>query len=210
MILENNSLITAIEENNLEEVRTILVQQPNFVSKDALFCAARQGNLEILRYFVEYSRISLNEFDDVHRNVLHYGAESGNLELFKYLVEKCGMDPLCGDKNLVTPWDLVHNRYTEIEKYLQERYGNKYEDYYRNPVRTGFFPDPSICRVGEDYYMVNSSFIFFPCIPISHSRDLIHWNIIGHAITEAKWAGIDKLEGGRGSSLQKGWLLLPS
>ena len=198
MILENNSLITAIEENNLEEVRTILVQQPNFVSKDALFCAARQGNLEILRYFVEYSRISLNEFDDVHRNVLHYGAESGNLELFKYLVEKCGMDPLCGDKNLVTPWDLVHNRYTEIEKYLQERYGNKYEDYYRNPVRTGFFPDPSICRVGEDYYMVNSSFIFFPCIPISHSRDLIHWNIIGHAITEAKWAGIDKLEGGRG------------
>ena len=108
MILENNSLITAIEENNLEEVRTILVQQPNFVSKDALFCAARQGNLEILRYFVEYSRISLNEFDDVHRNVLHYGAESGNLELFKYLVEKCGMDPLCGDKNLVTPWDLVH------------------------------------------------------------------------------------------------------
>ena len=61
MILENNSLITAIEENNLEEVRTILVEQPTLVSKEALFCASRQGNLEILRYLVEYSRISLNE-----------------------------------------------------------------------------------------------------------------------------------------------------
>ena len=46
--------------------------------------------------------------------------------------------------------------------------------------------------------MVNSSFIFFPCIPISHSRDLIHWEIIGHAITNPEWAHLDELEGGRG------------
>ena len=60
------------------------------------------------------------------------------------------------------------------------------------------FPDPSIVRVGKDYYMVNSSFIFFPCIPISHSKDLIHWEIIGHAVTEPEWASLDELEGGRG------------
>lgn len=46
--------------------------------------------------------------------------------------------------------------------------------------------------------MVNSSFIFYPCIPVSHSKDLIHWKIIGYAITEPEWAALDDLEGGRG------------
>ena len=52
---------------------------------------------------------------------------------------------------------------------------------YHNPVQRGFFPDPSVIRVGDDYYMVNSSFQYFPAIPISHSRDMVHWHIIGHA-----------------------------
>ena len=46
----------------------------------------------------------------------------------------------------------------------------------KNPVLSGFYPDPSICRVGEDYYMVNSSFAYFPGIPVFHSRDLAHWS----------------------------------
>ena len=45
---------------------------------------------------------------------------------------------------------------------------------YRNPVIPGFHPDPSICRVGEDYYVVTSSFEYFPRVPIYHSRDLTH------------------------------------
>ncbi len=45
---------------------------------------------------------------------------------------------------------------------------------YRNPVQRGFFPDPSVIRVGDDFYMVNSSFQYFPAIPISHSRDMVH------------------------------------
>ena len=53
-------------------------------------------------------------------------------------------------------------------------------------------------QVEDDYYMVNSSFIFYPCIPVSHSKDLIHWKIIGYAITEPEWAALDDLEGGRG------------
>ena len=167
-------------------------------SKEALFEAARLGDFDRLKYLVEYSKVSLNECDDSHRNVLHYAAESDNEDAFKYLVERCGMDPLAGDADLVTPWDIVHGQRTEIEKYLEGRYGHKYEDFYHNPVKTGFYPDPSIVRVGSDYYMVNSSFIFFPCIPISHSVDLIHWEIIGHAITDRKWAYLDELEGGRG------------
>jgi xylan 1,4-beta-xylosidase len=54
---------------------------------------------------------------------------------------------------------------------------------YANPVRRGFYPDPSVIRVGVDYYMVNSTFQYFPAVVISHSRDLVHWETIGHAIT---------------------------
>ena len=51
---------------------------------------------------------------------------------------------------------------------------------YVNPVISGFFPDPSVVRVGSDYYCVNSTFEYFPAIFISHSKDLIHWKQIGH------------------------------
>jgi len=53
---------------------------------------------------------------------------------------------------------------------------------YRNPILPGFHPDPSIVRVGADYYLVNSSFAFYPGLPIYHSRDLVHWTQIGDAI----------------------------
>jgi len=54
---------------------------------------------------------------------------------------------------------------------------------YHNPILTGCYPDPSICRAGEDYYIVSSSFEFFPGVPVSHSKDLVHWEQIGHCIT---------------------------
>jgi xylan 1,4-beta-xylosidase len=53
---------------------------------------------------------------------------------------------------------------------------------YRNPILPGFHPDPSICRVGDDFYLVNSSFAYFPGIPIYHSRDLARWEQIGNAL----------------------------
>ncbi len=54
---------------------------------------------------------------------------------------------------------------------------------YRNPVIPGTHPDPSVCRVGEDYYLCTSTFACFPAAPIFHSRDMIHWRPIGHALT---------------------------
>lgn len=57
------------------------------------------------------------------------------------------------------------------------------EKTFQNPLRSGFYPDPSICRVGDDYYMVTSSFVYFPGLPIFHSKDLIHWEQIGHGIS---------------------------
>ncbi|MGV9602874.1 glycoside hydrolase family 43 protein [Streptomyces sp. NPDC003631] len=53
---------------------------------------------------------------------------------------------------------------------------------YANPVIGGFHPDPSVCRVGEDYYAVCSSFEYFPGIPLFHSRDLVHWRQIGNVL----------------------------
>lgn len=54
---------------------------------------------------------------------------------------------------------------------------------YQNPVLTGFYPDPSICRCGERFYMVCSSFQFFPGVPLFESTDLINWQQIGHVLT---------------------------
>jgi xylan 1,4-beta-xylosidase len=51
-----------------------------------------------------------------------------------------------------------------------------------NPVVPGFHPDPSVCRVGEDYYLVCSSFEYFPGVPVFHSRDLVHWTQIGNVL----------------------------
>ncbi|MFN3945825.1 MAG: family 43 glycosylhydrolase [Allosphingosinicella sp.] len=53
---------------------------------------------------------------------------------------------------------------------------------YRNPVLAGFYPDPSITRVGEDYYLVTSTFGYFPGLPVFRSRDLVNWTQIGNAI----------------------------
>nr|WP_229521405.1 family 43 glycosylhydrolase [Paenibacillus monticola] len=50
---------------------------------------------------------------------------------------------------------------------------------YANPILPGFYPDPSITRAGDDYYLVCSSFEYFPGVPLFHSRDLIHWTPIG-------------------------------
>ncbi len=69
---------------------------------------------------------------------------------------------------------------------------------YRNPVQRGFFPDPSIIRVGEDYYMVNSSFQYFPAIPISRSKDLVHWELVGHAINNSEWLDLSSTLDSRG------------
>ncbi len=51
-----------------------------------------------------------------------------------------------------------------------------------NPVIPGFNPDPSVCRVGDDYYLVTSTFEYFPGVPVYHSKDLINWTLIGHAV----------------------------
>ena len=54
--------------------------------------------------------------------------------------------------------------------------------HYSNPILPGYSPDPSICRAGEDFYLVTSTFAYFPGLPVYHSRDLVNWKIVGHAL----------------------------
>lgn len=56
------------------------------------------------------------------------------------------------------------------------------EDEFYTPILQGCYPDPSIVRKGDDYFMVTSSFVMFPGVPIFHSKDLVNWKQIGHVL----------------------------
>jgi xylan 1,4-beta-xylosidase len=59
------------------------------------------------------------------------------------------------------------------------------------PVLPGCYPDPSVCRVGGDFYLVNSSFEYFPALPVHHSRDLVHWRQVGHVLDRPDQVSLD-------------------
>ena len=169
------------------------------------FNAAKTGETAVVMEMIDRS-FNTEDCDEEGNSLLHYAVEGGSLELIKYLVEQCAMDPTWANLHMVTPYDLAavlagqDPSKAEIRDYFQQVCGFSDQECYRNPVCRGMHADPSIVRVGEDYYMVNSSFVYFPCIPISHSKDLVHWEVIGHAVTDRKWAEehLGGLEGGRG------------
>jgi xylan 1,4-beta-xylosidase len=69
---------------------------------------------------------------------------------------------------------------------------------YRNPILAGFYPDPSITRAGGHYYLVNSTFTYFPGIPVFESTDLVHWHQIGNVIERPSELSFDGLSVSRG------------
>ncbi|HEY0661494.1 MAG TPA: glycoside hydrolase family 43 protein [Lysobacter sp.] len=69
---------------------------------------------------------------------------------------------------------------------------------YRNPVFAGFHADPAIVRAGDRYYLVNSSFTYFPGIPVFESNDLVHWRQIGNVIDRPTQLDFDGLQLSRG------------
>lgn len=200
-----NPVIQTILAGDIVRLKSIIKQDMKAIdTKDeegvwAPFLAATTGNLELVKYIVEYTNASMNEVDEQNRNILHYAAMSDNVELVKYLVERIGMNPRSASCLGKTPLDIAISlgngeviRYFEIEQEMN------LEKMYRNPIVSGAHPDPSIIRVDEDYYMVNSTFVYFPAIPILHSRDLVNWRIIGHAVTDPTYLNLDEMDDGRG------------
>ena len=55
-----------------------------------------------------------------------------------------------------------------------------------NPIIAGFAPDPSICRTGDTYYMVNSTFTLFPGVPLYTSKNLREWTLVGHVLNRER------------------------
>lgn len=68
----------------------------------------------------------------------------------------------------------------------------------QNPILPGFHADPSICRRGDDYYLAVSSFEWFPGVPIYHSRDLKHWELLTHGITDDSQVDLTRLPSAKG------------
>ncbi|WP_017730209.1 glycoside hydrolase family 43 protein [Nafulsella turpanensis] len=72
------------------------------------------------------------------------------------------------------------------------------KEHFQNPIFPGFYPDPSITRVGEDYYLVHSTFAYFPGVPVFHSRDLVNWRQIGNVLNRPEQLDLDGLGVSRG------------
>ncbi len=72
------------------------------------------------------------------------------------------------------------------------------EGQYSNPILAGFYPDPSVTRIGADFYLVHSTFTWYPGLPIWHSTDLVNWTQIGNALDRPGMLDFDGLELSRG------------
>lgn len=65
------------------------------------------------------------------------------------------------------------------------------QQYFTNPILSGFYPDPSICKVGDDFYVVTSTFAYYPGLPILHSKDLVNWETISFAMDRPEQLNLD-------------------
>ena len=163
------------------------------------FHAAECGRAELLKDFFTLYHLHSTDRDERGRTLLHAAAESGDPETIAFCMQVAGFDPLEGDAAGRTPLELARQaRNPAGYAWLRDQLGFGVEDCYRNPILRGFHPDPSVVRVGEDYYLVNSSFVLFPGLPVFHSRDLVHWQLIGHAVEDLEASGLAGLPGGYG------------
>ena len=78
------------------------------------------------------------------------------------------------------------------------------DGYFYNPVIPGWHSDPSVVRVGEDYYLVTSTFGYFPGVPLYHSRDLANWRLVRNVLDRP-----EQLPGLPGQSIDKGGIYAP-
>lgn len=86
----------------------------------------------------------------------------------------------CYAQNVKPAATFTNFTYTGADD-VYEKNALKNDEFY-SPILQGCYPDPAICRKGDDYYLVNSSFAMFPGVPIFHSTDLVNWEQIGHVL----------------------------
>ena len=161
--------------------------------------AAHAGQASMLRFLFENHHLYSTDPDFRGRTLLHEAACSGDAETVRFAMDTLGFDPLSGDSSGITPLDLAQASADQSAyQLITGRLGFTPDQCFRNPVLRGFHPDPSVLRVGNDYYLINSSFTLFPGLPVFHSRDLVHWQEIGHAVDCLEDSGLEGLPGGFG------------
>ncbi|MDR0573417.1 MAG: glycoside hydrolase family 43 protein [Tannerella sp.] len=98
----------------------------------------------------------------------------------------------CNSQSKENPEQIPLNRRESVAIFDYFNYKGE-DDYYKNnplsesgvfynPILPGWYSDPSICTNGEDYFLVTSTFVYYPGVPIFHSKDLINWKQIGHVL----------------------------
>ena len=175
-----------------------LSEIPGPVKAGWAFRAAQLGRAGMLRLIVERAGGLPPDKDERGQTLLHAAASSGDADTMAFALRVLGLDALTGDPRGFTPLDAAAQAGPGALSALEALCGVRLADCYRNPVRRGFYPDPSVVRVGSDYYMVNSSFVMVPALPISHSLDLVHWETIGHVLTDPDTARLRGMRGGFG------------
>ena len=80
----------------------------------------------------------------------------------------------------------------EMENALDSAAKERWPMRYTNPILLGDYSDPDVIRVDEDFYMISSSFTYVPGIPVLHSRDLVHWELIGYAARRLPFPQYDR------------------
>ena len=100
--------------------------------------------------------------------------------------------------------EISSDNYAQFDWFEYQGYDPVYESLeiaeneYLNPILSGFYPDPSIVGVGDDFYLINSTFAYFPAIPIFHSKDLVNWTQIGHVLDRPEQCPFDSIGISRG------------
>ena len=192
-----------IEENDGETLLSLLhdgkcASVPGPVKAEWARLAASLGRAEMLRLLCERCHGMPLEKDGQGRSLMHYAASSGDRATLDFVIHSLGMSATEGDLSGITPLDMAKKAGHHALQAIEEAANIRLKDCYRNPIQRGFHPDPSVVRVGNDYYMVNSSFVMVPALPISHSKDLIHWETVSHVFTDPDTARLRNLPGGHG------------
>ncbi|MCD8289486.1 MAG: endo-1,4-beta-xylanase [Prevotella sp.] len=151
---------------------------------------SRQWNARMKAFFELFLRHS-----DVITRVTAWGVSDGDSWKNDYPMKGRKEYPLLFDRNyqpkpfvreLCNPKKAVFDSF--VYSASEEAVGDGAAADIANPILPGCYPDPSICRAGDDYYLVNSSFVFYPGIPIWHSKDLKTWTQLGYVLNRPSQA----------------------
>ncbi|WP_253248922.1 glycoside hydrolase family 43 protein [Pedobacter sp. AJM] len=106
---------------------------------------------------------------------------AGALTCFTFFLFSAFTQNADGRKPVPSAIPLFSNYVYQGDDDIYKKYPLKADEFY-TPILQGCYPDPSITKKGDDYYLVVSSFAFFPGVPIFHSKDLVNWKQLGHVL----------------------------